>query len=270
MCGGAATDYTWPAACGGQEAMAQDKGLSGLTARTYGRVAGLLIVISMVVGGFGEGYVPGTLVVSNDAAQTVANLQAHDMLQRLSFAAYFVESLCDIALAALFYALLRPLSRGLSLFAAMLGLAAALLYAVCQLFYFPLPHLLLTAASLKSFSQEQIDALVLLSIRLSGYGGGMFLIYYGSAWIVRGWLMMRSGYFPRLLGGLMILGGAGFVARTLTLLLAPAYSSPVMLLVLIPGAVLLALWLLVRGIDPAKWEAIVMLPSPPLGEKGRG
>ena len=222
----------------------------------YSRFAGLFFVVSIVAGGFGEGYAPGALIAANDASATVANLQAHEMLYRLSFAAYLAEALCDIALAVIFYVLLKPVSRGLALMAAMFGVLSTALYAACEIFYFALPHLLLTGQPyLASFTSAQIATLTLLSFKLFNFGAGLFLIFYGTAWILRGWLMIRSGYFPKLLGALMIIGGLGFVARTLTSVLAPQFGSMYMLMLLIPGGVLLALWLLIRGVDREKWCA---------------
>jgi Domain of unknown function (DUF4386) len=224
--------------------------------QTYARVAGVLFLITFAAGRFGEGYAPGQLIVANDAAATVANLKANDLMYRLSFAAYLVEALCDIALALIFYVLLKPVSRGLALLSAFFGVLSTALYAACEIFYFGLPQLLLRGDDyLKTFTPEQINTLTLLSLKLFNYGAGLFLVFYGTGWIIRGWLMIRSGYLPKLLGLLMILGGLGFVAGTVTQVLAPQYQTPYMLLALMPGIVLLALWLLVRGVNVAKWEA---------------
>lgn len=223
--------------------------------KAYARVAGLLFFISFIAGGFGEGYAPSQLIVANDAAATVANLQAHDTLFRLSFAAYLAEALADIGLALIFYLLLKPVSHGMALMAAFFGVLSTALYAACEIFYFALPKLLLSGAPyLNTFTSAQLDTLVLLSLRLFANGAGLFLIFYGTAWTIRGGLMIRSGYFPKLLGLLMIVGGLGFVARTLTFVLIPQYSSPFMLMLLMPGGVLLGLWLLVRGVDADKWQ----------------
>ena len=111
--------------------------------QTYARVAGLLFLITFVAGGFGEGYAPAQLIVANDAAATVANLKAHDFLYRLSFAAYLVEALCDIAIALIFYILLKRVSHGMALLAALFGVLSTALYASCEIFYFGLPQLLL-------------------------------------------------------------------------------------------------------------------------------
>jgi hypothetical protein len=78
--------------------------------------------------------------------------------------------------------------------------------------------------------------------------GALFLILYGTATMIRGWLMARSGYFPKSIGVLMVIGGAGFFLRTTTYILAPSLSSPVMLIPLALGAIPLMLWLLIRGI----------------------
>lgn len=69
-----------------------------MNVQRYARIAGVLFLISLVAGGFGEAYAPSKLIVSNDAAATVANLANFDFLYRLGFAAFLIESLCDISL----------------------------------------------------------------------------------------------------------------------------------------------------------------------------
>jgi len=234
----------------------------GTSVQTYARMAGLLLLVSIVAGGFGEGYAPSVLVHGNDAPATVAALRAQESLFRLSFAAYLVEAACDIPIALIFYILLRPISRGLALLAAFFGILSTSTYAICELFYFALPHLLLSDAEyLRTFTSDQIATLTLLSLKFFSYGAGLFLVFYGIGWIIRGWLMIRSGYLPSLLGVLMIVGGLGFVTRTFTGVIAPQYASPIMLLLMAPGGVLLSLWLLVRGVNQAKWDAKVTPPA---------
>src|SRR5262245_33756878 len=110
----------------------------------------------------------------------MAALNAHERLFRLSFGAYLVEAACDIAIALVFYILLRPISRGLALLAAFFGILSTATYAFCELFYFALPHLLMSdAAYLHAFTPDQIAALALLSFKLFNYGAAMFLVFYG-------------------------------------------------------------------------------------------
>src|SRR5437762_1160660 len=192
-----------------------------MNVQRYARIAGVLFLASLVAGGFGEAYVPSKIIVSGDAAATAANITNFQFLYRLGFAAFMIESLCDITLVLIMYALLKPVSKELSLLAAFFGLVGTTLFAFAELFYFA--PLLITggAGYLKTFSPDQLNALVLLSLKFYGYAGMIFTAYYGMSWILRGYLIFRSGNLPRFLGVLMIIGGVGFVARNFALILAP-------------------------------------------------
>src|SRR5439155_17887673 len=102
---------------------------SHMNVQRYARIAGVLFLVSLVAGGFGEAYIPSKLIVSGDAAATVANLKNFDFMYRLGFAAFLIESLCDITLVLILYALLKPVSKELSLLAAFFGLMGTALFA---------------------------------------------------------------------------------------------------------------------------------------------
>jgi hypothetical protein len=222
--------------------------------QTYARIAGVLFLLSFVAGGFGEVYVPSKLIVSADAAATAMHIRASGSLFRMGFAAYLVEGMCDVALTLILYVLLRPVRKDLALLAAFFGLVGTALFGVAELFYFAALLLLGGANYLKTFSPDQLNSLALLSLKVYGCAGGIFLAFYGVASIVRGYLIFRSGYLPKVLGALLALGGLGFVAKNFALVLAPAYASNLLLLPLFPAGVSLTIWLLVRGVDVPKWE----------------
>jgi hypothetical protein len=225
-----------------------------MNVQRYARIAGVLFLLSMVAGGFGEAYIPSKLIVSGDAAATVANLKNFDFLYRLGFAGFMVESLCDITLALILYALLKPVGKELSLLAAFFGLMASATFACAELFYFA-PVVIMRGGYLSAFSPDQINALVLLSLKFYGYAGMIVTAYYGMAWIIRAVLIFRSGYLPKFLAVLMAIGGIGFVIRNILLILAPAYATDVLLMLMFPGGLILGVWLLVKGVNVPKWEA---------------
>src|SRR5258708_8094259 len=167
-----------------------------MNVQRYARIAGVLFLVSMVAGGFGEAYVPSKLIVSGDAAATVANLRNFDFLYRLGFAAFLIESLCDTALALILYVLLKPVNKQLSLLAAFFGLMATATFAFAELFYFA-PQLILGRAYLNNFTPDQVNSMVLLSLKFYGFAGMIFTAYYGMAWIVRSYLIFRSSYLPK-------------------------------------------------------------------------
>src|SRR3954466_2119662 len=123
-----------------------------MNVQRYARVAGALLLVSIVAGGFGEAYIPSKIIVAGDAAATVANLRNFDFLYRLGFGTFLIESLCDTALALLMYALLRPVSRELSLAAAFFGLMATATFACAELFYFAPVVIMKNADALNSLS----------------------------------------------------------------------------------------------------------------------
>jgi hypothetical protein len=227
-----------------------------MNVQRYVKVAGVLLLISVVAGGFGEAYAPSKLIVAGDAAATVANIKNSEFIYRLGFAAFLVESFADITLALIFYALLKPVSRELSLLAAFFGLMGTALFAVAELFYLA-PTLLMTVGASSAFSTVQIDELILLSLRFYQFAAMIFSGYYGLAWMVRAYLMFRSGYLPKFLGVLMGIGGIGFLARNFLLILAPTYASPLLLMLLFPGTLMLMIWFLGKGIDMPLWNARV-------------
>ena len=227
-----------------------------MNVQRYAKVAGVLLLVSIVAGGFGEAYAPSRLIVANDAAATVANIKSFDFTYRLGFAAFLIESFADITLALLFYALLKPVSKELSLLAAFFGLMGTALFAFAELFYLA-PTLLLTGGQWKAFSTDQINELVLVSLKFYQFAAMIFSGYYGIAWVVRAYLMFRSGYLPKFLGVLMSIGGIGFLTRNFLLVLAPAYASPLLLMLLFPGALVLMVWLLVKDVDMRLWNARV-------------
>ena len=226
----------------------------GASAQRYARIAGVLILVSLVAGGFGEYYVPSKLIASDSATVTAHNIMSSQTLFRLGFAGYLVEAVCDLALTLVFYVLLRPVDNDIALLAVLFRILATATFAFSEFFYFAAYLILGGASYLRTFSSDELNSLALLSLKLYGHVGELFLVFYGVGSAVLGYLIVRSGYLPKGLGVLLSLGGLGFIIMNFTLLLAPAYASNFLLLPTTIGMLLLAVWLLVRGVDVTKWE----------------
>ena len=227
---------------------------SGPSVQAYARIAGLLFLLTLVFGFFGEAYVPSKVIVSVDTAATAHNIRQSDTLVRLGFACYLVEAICDISLAWIFYVLLRPVHRDLAMLAAFFGLVSTAVYAVAELFFFAATFILRGGKALEAFSPEQLNALAMLSLKFFGYGSGLFMAFYGIATLLRGYLISRSRYLPRTLGALMIVAGTGFIAKNFALVLAPAYASDLLLLPMFVTGLVTMVWLVTKGIDIAEWR----------------
>jgi Domain of unknown function (DUF4386) len=223
--------------------------------RTYARVAGVLFLLSLIGGYFGEMHVPSRIVVARDPAATAQNILDLDTMFRWGFAGYLLEAVCDIALAWVMYVILRPAGRNLALLSVCFGLVSTSVFAVAQFFFFGSAMILGGADYLTGFSPDQLNSLSFVWVRMYGLGAGLFLAFYGLATGVRGYLIYRSDYLPRFLGALLMLAGLGFIARNFVLVLAPAYVSNLFLVPMFFAGASLTLWMLVKGVDVAKWEA---------------
>ena len=220
----------------------------------YARVAGFLLLISLIAGGFGEMYAPIKIIVPDDAAATAKNILSSDLLFRLGFASYLVEGICNVALLLIFYILLRPVQKNLALLAVFVGLIGISVFAVAELFYVA-PLLILGGADyLNTFTPDQLNTLVLLSLNLYGYAAGILMAFGGVGSVFFGYLIFKSRYIPSLLGALLALGGIGFVVRNFALIIAPAYAYDWLFLPMSFAYLSLTLWFLVRGVDELKWE----------------
>src|SRR5204863_128863 len=116
-----------------------------------------------------QGFVSGSLVVDGDAAATATNILTHRGLFQLGFAVYLIEMACQIAMTALFYDLLKPSGRSVSLVAAFLGLTGCIIKTLSRLFFIAPLFILVGAHYLSVFSREQLQALALLFLRVNDH-----------------------------------------------------------------------------------------------------
>jgi hypothetical protein len=147
-----------------------------------------------------------------------------------------INMACDLAVAILLYALLRPVSRSLSLLAALFRVLFITVMSVTSLNYFGLLHVFQ-----KSRSPVAFDA-----------GYGIALIPFGISCLLIGYLVFRSTFLPGILGLLMAVAGGAYL-----IFLWPALGSrlfiPWIVVPAVVGEASLTLWLLVMGVNSESW-----------------
>ena len=220
--------------------------------RRKARIAGALYLATIVTGMFAEGVVSGRLIVDGNAAATATNILTHRGLFQLGFAVYLIEMACQIAMTALFYDLLKPAGRSVSLMAAYLGFAGCVIKSFSRVFFITPLFVLGGTHSLSAFSVEQLQALALLLLKVNDRGAAMALVFFGFYALLTGYLILRSSFLPWFLGALSVLGGLGwlsFLYLPLGYRLFPYIAAFGLL-----GAISLIFWLLVFGVNEQRWK----------------
>jgi hypothetical protein len=136
---------------------------------------------------------------------------------------------------------------GVALLSAFFGIVSMVAFAVAQSSSFAASLILRDTGGMTSFTLEQREALAFLGVRIAGMIAWLFVCMYGIASMIRGYLIARSGYLPRIIGILLMIGGAGFVLRSITYVIAPALSTPLLLVPMALAGIPLMAWLLFRG-----------------------
>src|SRR2546430_2041143 len=147
--------------------------------RFEARITGALYLLTMLTGIFAQGFVSRSLVVDGDAAATATNILTHKSLFQLGFTVYLIEMACQIAMTALFYDLLKPAGRNVSLLAAFLGLSGCVIKTFSRVFYIAPLFVLGGAHYLSVFNPEQLQALALLFLKVNDQGAAMALAFFG-------------------------------------------------------------------------------------------
>src|SRR5215510_15927246 len=220
--------------------------------RLIARVTGLLYLLTILTGIFAQGFVSERLVFSGDAAATAGNILAHRSLFEWSFTVYMIEMGCQIMTTALFYFLLRPVSRSVALVAAFLSLSGCIIKTFSRVFYIAPLFVLGGARYLDVFNPQQLQALALLLLKVNDRGAAMALAFFGFEALLNGYLIFRSTFLPRLLGVLSMLAGLGW----LTFLYPPLGNQLFLYILLIGllGSASQILWLLVKGVNVQRWN----------------
>jgi len=225
--------------------------------RTYARIGGVLYLMIIGAGIFGEAFVRGSVVVSGDATATANNIMASPLLWRIGILTDLLMHACDIPLMLILYALLEPVNKHLALLAILFNLIQTAILATNKLNLLTPLFLLGGTNHMTALEPRQLQALSYAAIRLHGYGFSVGLIFFGIVCLIQGYLIFTSGYFPKTLGVLMQSAGLCYLINSFSSLLAPAFAAMLFPAILLPAFLAelsFCLWLLVKGVNVPKWE----------------
>jgi hypothetical protein len=219
------------------------------------RITGFLILLMAFIAPFGMLYVPATLIVPGDATTTANQITASEGLFRLGMVSDAIVFLIEIALCALLYVLLKPVSKTLSMVAAFARLAMTVIQGINLLNHLFVLLLLSGVGYLTVFAPNQLQALVLLFLNAHEAVMLIWGLAFGLHLLVSGYLFYKSGYLPKIVGGLLIVAALCYFIQSFGTMLFPQFKAlfaSVGLLSMLEIA--LPLWLLIKGVNVEQWK----------------
>jgi hypothetical protein len=221
----------------------------------YARIAGLLYLVIIAGGIFAELVVRQRLVVANDAVATANNILAHEQLFRWGFVAELIPGLCNMLLVLIFWELFKVVNRRAALLVVYFSLAGTAIECAALVSHFE-PLILLKRGQDLGVNLQLLQAQAYMALRMQSIGFSIALTFFGCYCLAMGYLIFRSRFMPRIIGIVLVFEGLCYLANSFANFLAPGIAGRVFAVLMVSGLaeVALCLWLLVRGVNVARWQ----------------
>lgn len=220
---------------------------------TEARVAGFLYLLLLPLGIFGTIYMPSILIVPGNAAATAQHILASESLFRLGIVSALLTQIINMVVVLLLYRLLKPVNRNMAWLMVLFLLLGVPIAMLNELNRFAILLVLHNGVRLAGFTADQLQALVPLFLDLHTIGINIAGIFWGLWLFPMGYLVFRSGFLPRILGILLIIGCLGYLVDSFATFLFPNSGVSIAMFTFW-GEVLLPLWLLIKGVNVVQWQ----------------
>jgi hypothetical protein len=218
------------------------------TIKKTARIAGFMYLGNIITGIFAE-VVRSKLVVPGYAAETAKNILASEWLFRIGIVSDLIMVTFYLLMGLVFYLLLKPVNKNIALLMLLLNIAGVPMLGINMLNQFATLLLMSGGGYLTVFGADQLHALGMLFFNLHEYGYSLTVISWGFYLLPLGYLVFKSGYFPRILGVLLMVASFCDLTRFFQIFLFPNYE-----VITYPGLAIsmiaefsFAFWLLVKG-----------------------
>ncbi len=216
------------------------------------RLAGLIYLVVVLTGIFSLAYVPGQLIVWDDAATTFDQISASEPLFRLEIVSGVVCYIAFLLLPLVLYRLLRSVNETYARLMVALAVVSVPLSLVNLQNKLAVLSLTSGDSYLNALSPEQLQAQVMFYLNQYDQGILLVSVFWGLWLLPFGYLVFRSGFLPKVLGILLMLGCLGYLTNFLGNSLVPGYSAlGISSYVRMPatlGEIGTCLWLLIVGV----------------------
>ncbi len=223
------------------------------------RLAGLLYLITIAAASI-QFFIRTHLIVRGDAAATAEKILSSETLYRLGIGTEMIALVSGLAVGVVLYELLKPVNQSLALLAAFFKLADVASHGADIVNYIAPLVFLKNHANVAGLEPEQLQALALIFTTIYEAGFDIPMVFHGMHLFVVGYLLFKSTFFPRVLGGLLAVAGLFYPLGIIANFLIPGFYPYLFPIFLVPAFIVLlsfTLWLTTFGVNVGKWQAQV-------------
>lgn len=210
--------------------------------------AGVVYFVFMIIAIIDNFMLP-SFVVQGDAAATAQNIAVMEFTYRISLLGSFATQIIFIFLVAILYKLFKDVDKHQARLMVLLVITCVA-FSIANLVNKLAPLVILKGSDyLSAFTKPQLDAMTLGFLKLKGTMTGLAITFWGLWLFPFGILVIKSRFFPKVLGILLYIAGIGYVINSVTRILWPEYSGTVaqVLMPLYFGELPIIFWLLIKG-----------------------
>ena len=233
------------------------------TVNRTARIAGLLYLAHFVAFFIADNGVHYTAVGPLNAA-TAHQIMTSEWLFRVGFVSFMLAALFLLSAAWALYILLESVNRALALLFLLLNLAGVAVQCASLSSEFGAFLILSGADYLMAFPPEasQAMAMLFLSMYKSGFMSAQIFL---ALWVLPlGYLVIKSGYLPKLLGAFLLVDCLVLLIWVCQFFLVPSENeavSGICLAISFISEASLCLWLLIMGVNVKQWEKHTLKPA---------
>lgn len=187
-------------------------------------LAGILYLLLLFGSGFAE-ITRTSLIVDQNAAATAANILANEALFKASFISDLIGQTAFLLLGLALYKLFSPVNKGHALVMALFVAVSVPMAMLNQLNQFAALHLLSGIDYLQTMTPAQLTSQAMFFLELRQYGVYITGIFWGLWLFPFGYLVYRSGCYPKVIGVLLMGGCFGYLIDFLVRFLLPGHPE---------------------------------------------
>lgn len=214
-------------------------------ARTAGLFYLLYVITSVIANLFGK-------FVFVEAPVTINHIMTHAFQFRIGFVINLFSVVFFVVAAWALYVLLKPVNQDLALLFLLFNVAGFAVWLFSSLCLFASLVILNGVETITVFQPDQLQALAVFFVNLYKTGGVIAQVPYGVWLFPLGYLVLKSGFLPKILGYLLIADGIcqfvyvcqRFIFPDLGIIVYPCMAISFI------AEVSLALWLSIKAVRP--------------------